>query len=206
MQTIHHLFLAVVLSASWSAEALGGTPGADVAGERCEAAVAETIHEMRGNDRQVEFVHARRSVQPPVNDEKKVKGEGTYRGTNGMVHPFTFSCAYNAKSGTTSGVVFRDVGATRADTDARWQPDLSTLRPEACESSVAAVLKSKYPRVGRIAFGSDSRKLRPAASGRTGMEGQGSVQRAPGMNLIAFSYLCEFEPRTGKVVLARTTP
>ena len=208
----HHTLLALVLSASIPAVALAAdrlSAAPEAAGERCEAAVAETIRHMRGDDaRRVQFTQSGRSVLPPVNDETDVKGEGTYRGASGPVRTFSFSCAYNVKSGTTSGVVFRDTGPARAEAgaDARWQPDLSTLSPEACETAVAAVLKSKHPRVGRIAFGSDSRKLRPAANGRTAMEGQGSVERAPGMNLIAFSYVCEFEPRTGKVMLARTTP
>jgi len=210
MQT-HPILFAALLLASLPAAALDAGPspaGSGAAAERCEAAVAETVLQMRGHVRQIEFIPARRSVQPPVNGETDVKGEGTYRGANGAVRRFSFSCAYNMESETTSGVLLRDLGGGRVEPglDAGWQPDLSTLLPEACETAIAAVLKSKYPRVGRIAFGSDSRKLRPAANGRTGMEGQGSVQRAPGMNLMAFSYLCEFEPHTGKVVLARATP
>jgi hypothetical protein len=219
MQTSHTL-LALLLSATLplaalaadpppSASATGVGPIAEAAGERCEAAVTDTIREMRGDDgRQVQFVRARRSVLPPVNDETDVKGEGSYRGGSAAARTFSYRCAYNVKSDTTSGVVFKDIGPARADTGAetRWQPDLSALSPEACEAAVASVLKSKHPRVGRIAFGSDSRKLRAATNGRTAMEGEGSVQRAPGMNLIAFNYVCEYEPRTGKVVVARTTP
>ncbi|MET0349728.1 MAG: hypothetical protein ABW067_08060 [Rhizobacter sp.] len=182
--------------------------GPEAAGERCEAAVTETVKHMRGDDaRQVQFTRAKRVVAPPVDEETDVKGEGSYRGASGGARPFSYSCAYNIKSGNTSGVVFRDLGPARTgDAEAAWQPDLSTLSPEACESAVAAVLKGKYPRVGRIAFGSDSRRLRPAPNGRSGMTGQGSVERAPGMSLIAFDYQCEFEARTGKVVAARTTP
>ncbi|KQV81266.1 hypothetical protein [Rhizobacter sp. Root1221] len=219
MQTPHTL-LALLLSATLplaalaadpppSAPATGAGPIAEAAGERCEAAVTDTIREMRGDDgRQVQFVRARRSVLPPVNDETDVKGEGSYRGGSAAARPFSYRCAYNVKSDTTSGVVFKDIGPARADSGAetRWQPDLTALSPEACEAAVASVLKSKHPRVGRIAFGSDSRKLRAATNGRTAMEGEGSVERAPGMNLIAFSYACEYEPRTGKVVVARTTP
>ena len=180
----------------------------EAAGERCEAAVTETVKHMRGDDaRQVQFNRAKQVVAPPVDEETDVKGEGAYRGSTSAARPFSYSCAYNIKAGTTSGVVFRDLGPARPDgAEAAWQPDLSTLSPEACESAVASVLKGKYPRVGRIAFGSDSRRLRPAPNGRSGMSGQGSVERAPGMSLIAFDYQCEFESRTGKVVAARTTP
>jgi hypothetical protein len=182
--------------------------GADAAGERCEAAVTETVKHMRGDDaRQVQFTRARRAIAPPVDEETDVKGEGTYRGAAGAARPFSYSCAYNIKSGTTSGVVFRDLGPAKTDSaEAAWQPDLSTLSPDACEAAVATALKGKYPRVGRIAFGSDSRKLRQAPNGRTGMDGVGSVERAPGMSLIPFDYRCEFEARTGKVVSVRTAP
>jgi len=202
--------LALLATVSFlSAAARAAEPsGPEAAGERCEAAVTETVKHMRGDDaRQVQFTRARRAVAPPVDEETDVKGEGSYRGGSGAARPFSYSCAYNIKSGTTSGVVFRDLGPARAgDAEPAWQPDLSTLSPEACESAVASVLKGKYPRVGRIAFGSDSRRLRPAPNGRSGMSGQGSVERAPGMSLIAFDYQCEFEARTGKVVAARTSP
>ncbi|ARN21019.1 hypothetical protein [Piscinibacter gummiphilus] len=202
-------FLPLALLAAMPHLAFAADPSPrDAAGERCEAAVTETVKHMRGDDaRQVQFNRAKQVVAPPVDEETDVKGEGSYRGGTGGPRPFSYSCAYNIKAGTTSGVVFRDLGPARTDSpETAWQPDLSTLSPEACESAVAAVLKGKYPRVGRIAFGSDSRRLRPAPNGRSGMTGQGSVERAPGMSLIAFDYQCEFESRTGKVVAARTTP
>jgi len=208
MQALHPFF-AFLLSAALPVLSLAADPRhvAEAAGDRCEAAAAETVRQMRGDDAlHVEFI--RRSVEPPVGGEADVKGEGAYRGAEGAARRFSFRCLYHIAPDTTSGVVFRDIDPprTKTDTDARWQPDLSVLSPESCETAVATVLKSKYPRVGRIAFGSDSRKLRPASSGRTAMEGQGSVERAPGMNLIAFSYVCEFEPRSSQVVLARTAP
>ncbi len=200
------ILLSLLLAASGAGAA--ETPDLPSAGERCEAAVAETVKHMRGDDaRQVQFTRAQRSVLPPVDEETEVKGEGTYRG-GGAARGFSYSCAYNLKSGTTSGIVFRDHGAAQAQASAEkaWQPDLASLSPEACEAAVAQVLKGKFPRVGRIAFGSDSRKLRPAGNAQTGLEGQGSVERAPGMNLMPFDYRCEFEARTGKLVSARTTP
>lgn len=183
--------------------------GADAAGERCEEAVIDTVKTMRGDDaRQVQFVRARRTMLPAVGDETEVKGEGSYRGDTGAPRSFTYSCRYDLKAGSTSGIVFRDIGAARAEARAQkdWQPDLLTVSPEACESAIVAVLNEKYPRVGRIAFGSDSRQLKPGAQGRTGMQGQGSLERAKGMSRVPFTYQCEFEPRTGKVVSARTDP
>lgn len=204
LHTTTLFLLGLALAGSASAQS-----GADAAGERCEEAVIDTVRTMRGDDaRQVQFVRARRSVMPTVGDETEVKGEGSYRGDTGPARPFTYSCRYDVKAGSTSGIVFRDTGAARAEAQAEkaWQPDLLNVSPEACESAIVAVLGEKYPRVGRIAFGSDTRQLKPAPNGRTGMEGQGSVERAKGMHRVPFVYRCEFEPRTGKVVSARTEP
>lgn len=175
------------------------------AAESCEAAVTETIKEMRGRDAQdVQFQKDRRVLAPTTGEETDVKGAGRYRSAAGASTPFTYGCAYNEKTGGTSGIVFRDAGGLRATPEAAWQPDLMSVSPEACETAVAAALKAKHPRVGRIAFGSDSRQLRPAPAGRSSLEGIGAVQRAPGMNLAQFSYRCEFEPKGGKLVAVQT--
>ncbi|WP_280154110.1 hypothetical protein [Piscinibacter sp. XHJ-5] len=175
------------------------------AGDRCEEAVAETVRRMRGRDAQeVEFVGAKRAIAPaPDADETGVKGEGRYRSPGGTMS-FSYSCAFNARTGGTSGVMFRETGGTRSGSGAAWEPDLTHFSPEACETAAASQLKQKYPRVGRIAFGSDSRQLRPAADAHTSVEGQGAVQRAPGMNSIPFRYRCEIETRSGKVVSVTT--
>lgn len=176
---------------------------ADKAAERCEAAVTETIQRMRGREaRDVEFVAARRALAPPVDDETGVKGEGRYRKAGTSV-PFSYSCAFNARTGATSGVMFREAGAPGADTP--WQPDLGQVSPEACESAVAAVLKDRHPRVDRIVFGSETRRLEPAPNSRIGLAGQGALQRAPGMHSMPFSYRCEFDPQSGKVLHAQAS-
>jgi hypothetical protein len=71
--------------------------------------------------------------------------------------------------------------------------------------AAASQLKQKYPRIGRIAFGSDSRQLSPAPNAHTQVEGQGALQRAPGMNATPFRYRCEIETRSGKVVSVQTS-
>jgi hypothetical protein len=175
------------------------------AAESCETAVTETIKEMRGRDAQdVQFLKDRRVLTPTTGEETDVKGAGRYRSPTGASMPFTYGCAYNTKTGASSGIVFRDAGGAREAEAKPWQPDLMSVSPEACETAVAAALKSKHPRVGRIAFGSDSRQLRPAPAGRASLEGIGAVQRAPGMNAVQFSYRCEFEPGNGKLVAVQT--
>jgi hypothetical protein len=175
--------------------------------ERCETAVAETVKRMRGAAAQeLQFVAAKRSLLPAQDDETSVRGEGRYSGrANGSTHAFTYSCAYNAKVGTTSGVMFRE-SADRAPDEAAWQPDLTFVSPQACEAASAAELKEKYPRVARIAFDSDSRQLSPAADKTTSLAGLGAVQRAPGMQAVPFNYRCEFDTRNGRIVSVQTSP
>ena len=180
-------------------------PDASKAADSCETAVTETIKEMRGRDAQdVQFNKDKRVLAPTTGDDTDVKGGGRYRNAAGASMPFTYGCAYNTKTGATSGIVFRDAGGLRATEEKPWQPDLASVSPEACETAVAAALKTKHPRVGRIAFGSDSRQLRPAPAGRSSLEGLGAVERAPGMNLVQFTYRCEFEPGNGKLVAVQT--
>ncbi|MEO8155608.1 MAG: hypothetical protein ABI605_21290 [Rhizobacter sp.] len=175
------------------------------AADGCEAAVTDTIKEMRGRDAQeVQFSKDKRVLAPTTGEDTDVKGAGRYRNNTGASMPFTYGCAYNAKTGATSGIVFRDAGGLRPTEEKPWQPDLANVSPEACETAVAADLKNKHPRVGRIAFGSDSRQLRPAPGGRSSLEGVGAIERAPGMNLVQFSYRCEFEPGNGKIVAVQT--
>jgi hypothetical protein len=176
-------------------------------GDICENAVAETVRRMRGrNAQEVTFVGSKRTLSAMSDDdETSVKGAGHYRGAAGGAMPFTYTCAFNAKTGSASGVLIRDRGTARAEAENPWQPDLTHLSPEACEVATATLLKEKYPRVGRIAFGSDSRQLRPAPNDRTSLEGQGAVVRAPGMHSVPFSYRCEVETRSGKVVAVRTS-
>ena len=176
------------------------------AGDACETAVAETVRAARGRDAQeVQFIGAKRALSPTPGDETGVKGEGRYRGKAGSSIPFSYSCAFNASTGGTTGVMFSDKGGPPSGAEKPWQPDLATISPEACEVAAAASLKNKHPRVDRITFGSDSRQLRPGPDAHTLLEGHGGVARAPGMNSVPFTYRCEFENRSGKIVGVRTS-
>ena len=176
------------------------------AAERCEAEVADTVRRMRGKEAQeVQFLAARRALTPATDDETSVRGEGRYRGAAGNSVPFTYSCAYNAKTDAASGALFRDAGTPRAAADKAFEPDLTNISPEACESAAAGALKSRHPRVGRIVFGSDSRRIQPGSNGAVQLIGQGAVQRAEGMNASPFSYRCEVNPRTGRVLDIQTS-
>jgi hypothetical protein len=175
------------------------------AGEQCETAVAETITRMRGREaKEVQFVGAKRALTPTSEDETGVKGEGRYRGATGRTTPFTYRCYFNVKTGATSGVVFRDIGAPAPAAETAWQPDLTNVSPEACESAAAAELKDKHPRVGRIRLDADTRRVRPGPNGHILLEGRGAVQPAAGMNAVPFTYRCEFDGRGARIVGVET--
>lgn len=171
------------------------------AAQRCESAVEETVRNIRGREAQdVQFVGAKRAIAPTADAKIGVKGEGIYSGSGGPGVPFTYSCAFDADSGETSGVLFRDAARPRATPKPAAEPDITHVSPEACEAATAEALKQKYPRVGRIAFDVATRKLLPAPNDHSSLVGQVAVERAPGMALIPVTYRCVFAPRTGALV------
>jgi hypothetical protein len=187
-----------------AAPASTAAPAADVykALHTCEAAVSTDLRAVRASAvKRIEFSTTQRTVLPSGSDVLAVKGAGKYWGNGTAAStPFTYRCGYNTQTEKTNGVVLSEKGKPPVAATKAWQPDLSRLSPETCETAVAAELKEKHPRVGRIAFGSDSRELKPAANGNTLMEGRGGVQHAPGMSAVSFGYRCEFDGATGKLL------
>ena len=198
--------LAITLALCAAGGARAAAADASQAAGRCESEVADTLKRMRGKEvAGVQFTAGARTLSPTVEDEIGVRGEGRYRRGGNSVG-FAYSCSYNAATGATSGVVLReDERTAAAAAAATWQPDLTHVSPEACESAVAAVLKERHPRVGRIVFGSESRRLQPAAKARIGLQGKGALQPAPGMNALPFDYRCEIDPRNGRILQAQTS-
>lgn len=175
---------------------------------RCEASVTEALQKLRGKQAQdVQF--AAQHVVAAIDDAQiSVKGAGRYRAGTGAGASagaaFSFSCSFNARTGVTSGVVLRESGVdARAEAD--WQPDLSRVSPQLCESATAQLLKEKHPRVAKIALDPDTRQLEPGPDGNIVLSGQGGVQRAPGMDAMPFSYACEFDRRSGALVRVKTS-
>ena len=177
---------------------------------RCEASVAEALQNLRGKQAQdVQFAATQRVVAAIDDVQISVKGAGRYRaGTGagaGAAAGFSFSCSFNARTGVTSGVVLRESGVDSARAEADWQPDLSHVSPQVCESATAQLLKEKHPRVAQIALDPDTRRLEPGPDGNIVLSGQGGVQRAPGMDAMPFSYACEFDRRSGALVRVKTS-
>ena len=171
----------------------------------CEAEVTDTVHQMRARDaQQIEFIAAKRVLVPTQDDEVGVKGEGRYRRAAGGSVSFSYSCAFNFKTGKTSGALFNELGQAPASS-AAWQPDLSKLSPEDCELAVATLLRDRHPKGSNLAFNSGSRQLKPAANGRVLLLGKGSMERGPGMRASAVNYQCELDDRSGRILQAEAS-
>lgn len=197
------LFLGVLLALLSAIGVAHAQADAAKAGDDCEAAVTEAVKRMRGKDAQdVQYVKARRTVTPSTDDETSLKGEGRYRGAGGRIVPFSYGCALNTKTGATSGVVFRELAAAE---EKPFQPDLTNVSVSDCDSAAVASLMSKHPRAGRIVIDTEARQLRPSQDERIALEGRGAVERAPGMNSAPFTYRCELEPRSGRIVSVQTS-
>jgi hypothetical protein len=205
---LHFAFVTFVLVLPSLAHAAQAADLAKAAADACETAVAETVRNMRGRDaKEVLFTGTKRALAPAAadDDEIGVKGEGRYRGAAGGAMPFSYTCAYNVKTAATTGVMFSEKGVVRRVEEKPWQPDLTNLSPEACEAATARALKGKHPRVDRITFDSESRQLRPAPNAHASLEGRGAVVRAAGMNAVPFTYRCEFDARSDKIVGVQTS-
>lgn len=208
-RTLQTVFLPLALASMGALTPAATARAADKAVEACEAAAAETLRDLRGRAAQeVQFTGARRGSPPGAADggSTTIAGSGSYRGAGGST-AFSYTCAWDADTGKASGVLLRDARSSTAAVPApqpAWEPDLTHLSPEACEAAAAAALKDKYPPVGRIAFESDSRQLKPAPNARTSLEGRGRMERAAGMNPAAFTYRCLLDTASGKVVSVTT--
>ena len=203
------IFIATML-------AQGGAAAQDArqaAAEACESEVMRTVQQVRGRDaQQVQIVGSQRVLAPISDDDTGITGQGRYRNRAGGTTSFSYSCTYNARSNSTSGVLFRDTttAAAPARRGSNTEPAAAAAEPpiastDACESAVAKALQDKHPRASRIVFGSDTRTLRPAPESRTSIDGEGAIERAPGMSAVLFNYRCVLDARSGKVERVQTS-
>jgi hypothetical protein len=195
--------IATLLLLCGTGATLAQTPDIAEAAGRCETEVTETLERLHGPAaRSVRFDAGKRQLSRGDGDDAAIRGAGRYT-LGGTLAPFEYSCAYNLRSGETAGVVVRDTGSARAAP--AWEPDLAKVSPGDCESAAAALLKDRNPRISRIAFDSETRRLEPASNERIGLQGRGALQRAPGMLSLPFSYRCEFDGRNGRVVAVQAS-
>jgi hypothetical protein len=80
-------------------------------------------------------------------------------------------------------------------------PDISHLSPAACESSAAAALQQRWPRVSQISFDTATRSLTQQSAARAELHGQGRARPAPESQvLVHFGFDCTIDPRDGRVI------
>lgn len=203
----HHLLftgMALVLGLGTGLAAAQATSSVPVktATQRCEAAVIDAIQKTRGHTApQVQWIPPKRS--PAAQDPNHIKGQGRYQNTSGLV-PFNYSCTLNPDNGELIGVVLSDTRETPPAVEKPWQPDLTRLSPEGCETAAAAALKAKIPRVDNIVFTSGARQLKPAPQGHTYLHGTGTLERVAGMKPSRFNYRCELETSSGQFLNVQT--
>jgi hypothetical protein len=169
-------------------------PSGGLGAPNCHTAVTEAIQKARGRlAQQIQF-----STAPSHNE-----GQGRYQGSGGT-RSFTYRCLLETKEAGVSGVVFSETGEAPRAPDPAWKADMTRLSPEACEAAAATEIRAKIPRLSDLTLASGSRQLRPAPKGNTYLHGQGSLRRAEGMNPTAFTYRCELDRDTGKLLGLQT--
>lgn len=160
----------------------------------CEDAVTASIQKSRGpKAKTVQF------GAPATASADSVQGAGRYQGAAGTM-PFTYSCTLDAQTHSTTGVIFKDTGEPVRAAEKPWQADLTNISPEVCQAAVAAAVVEKYPRAVNVGLSSQSRQLKPAPNGHTYLLGQGNLQRAAGMAVAGFTYRCELDTSSGKLL------
>src|SRR5690242_6085240 len=106
--------------------------------DRCEDAVAQSIRQMRGAAVEgLRFEPGSRS-EDAQGTQVAIRGAGRYlRGGHTPV-AFRYSCAYDAETGKTSGVLFHESDTTPPPALPVWHADVARLALDACEGEAAA--------------------------------------------------------------------
>jgi hypothetical protein len=208
----HPAFVAVVgglaLLPSWAlAQAAGSKPATDNADAvaACERAARQSLAPPAAQA-EVKFAGTP-TVQPNLSNDSQVvlQGAGSWRAASGM-RSFAYRCSVDLRTPEAVGLVIRDTTpVSRQATAARKgiEPDLSHLSPAACESSAAAALKQRWPRVSQISFDTSTRSLLQESAGKAELHGQGLALPEPGAPPTHFGFDCEIDPRDGRVIATR---
>ena len=136
-----------------------------------------------------------------------LRGAGSWRSA-GAVRRFEYSCNVDPRAPEAVGLVLRDttpISAQARPAPAALEPDLRHLSPGACEASVAAALKKRWPRVSEIRCESDARSLRQTSTDKAELHGQGRALPLQGSPYTLFGFDCEIDPRDGRVLGTRVS-
>lgn len=171
----------------------------------CERSARQSLTAGTGNSvADLKFTGA--PSEPPGSDPQMVlRGSASWRSASGP-RRFDFICNVDLRTPEAVGLVIRDTTPAppeSATARAAVEPDLSNVSPTACESSAAAALKKRWPRVSEISFDTATRTLSQESATQAELRGQGRALPAPGAPATHFSFDCQFDPRNGRVLGTR---
>lgn len=172
----------------------------------CERAARQSITRQDQVAAEIRFNGAPTVQASPAGDGSlMLQGGGNWK-TTAEAHRFEYRCSYDPRSPDAVGLVMRDTtpaGSEPKVAKPAIEPDLRFVSPAACESSAAAALKKRWPRVSQIAFDPQTRSLAQESDAKAMLRGQGRAQPAPGEPTVYFSFDCELDPRNGRVAETR---
>jgi len=202
-----------MLSPGARGQAVPAKPGASAntsaeATAACERAAQQSLASKGGPAAELKF-NAAPSLQPDRSNDGQIvlRGGGSWRAPAGM-RRFEYSCNVDPRTPEAVGLVLRDTtpaAALAKPALGALEPDLRQLSPQACEASVAAALKKRWPSVSEIRFDSGARSLVQSSSSKAELHGQGRALPLQGSPFTLFGFDCEIDPRDGRVLSTRVS-
>jgi hypothetical protein len=207
-------FSGVFLLLPWAqAQTPGASPAASVSAgaeavAACERAARQSLENKGAPAAELKFSSPPTSQPDRSNDGQIVlRGAGSWRAAAG-VRRFEYSCNVDPRAPEAVGLVLRDTtpaAALARPAPSAIEPDLRQLSPAACEASVAAALKKRWPRVSEIRFDSGARSLVQSSPSKAELHGQGRALPLQGSPYTLFGFDCEIDPRDGRVLSTRVS-
>lgn len=203
-------FLLALAPAAPAQDAAASRPAAGAApaeaAAACERAARQSITRQDQLAAEIRF-NGMPTVQPsPAGDGSLLLQGGGQWKTASDGRRFDYRCSYDPRSPDAVGLVMRDLAPAAGEAKPAKpaiEPDLSFVSPAACESSAAAALKKRWPRVTQISFDPGTRSLAQESSVKAVLRGQGRAQPGPGEPTVYFSFDCELDPRNGHIAETR---
>jgi hypothetical protein len=207
-------FSGVFLLLPWGqAQTPGASPAASASAgaeavAACERAARQSLESKGAPAAELKF-NGPPSSQPARSNDGQIvlRGAGSWRAAAG-VRRFEYSCNVDPRAPEAVGLVLRDTtpaAALARPAPSAIEPDLRQLSPGACEASVAAALKKRWPRVSEIKFEAGARSLVQSSSSKAELHGQGRALPLQGSPYTLFGFDCEIDPRDGRVLSTRVS-
>jgi hypothetical protein len=201
--------LALLLPLGAHAQAVPAKPAASASAEAvaaCEQAAQQSLASKGEPAAELKFGGAPTVLPSQSNDGQIVlRGAGSWRAASG-VRRFYYRCNIDPRAPESVGLVLRDttpVATQPKPAHSTQEPDLSHLSPQACESSVAAALKKRWPNVSEIRLDSGARSLVQTSPSKAELHGNGRALPSQGGPATYFGFDCEIDPRDGRVLGTR---